>query len=399
MPGAQWALQPCLLPPPPTPGGQCLGRPWPVDSITLPPQLLWHLRKVRFQTPDGTEIMFDANGDLVSKFDILQGQKTPEGLFHLVQIGEIDPRASSGSRMTVHLQEDVQVSCPGTWVTVLESLSWRETWRPGSLSPRGVWSVSGSSLHQGPSARQASPAAPSLGRGPYSPQNGRVRQAGAPRPIPAAQALRQEDHRSPASLGNSASLSQHRKSGAAAQWWREAQEGPGDRPRVEERSQAREGACSLLESALRSGLPGQHLHPASRALGTGQPSGCPLLSDGVAQCALAHAHPHAPTHARTPPRTHARTPPRQALLQPRLAWSGPLRPVGLRLPRARQVPFQDPAAASRGATAPLKGETLHPTLLSQTSVSPASLSVTLLSGHWARQLDPPFAGPVLMCVC
>uniref|UniRef100_A0A8D2DBU9 G-protein coupled receptors family 3 profile domain-containing protein n=1 Tax=Sciurus vulgaris TaxID=55149 RepID=A0A8D2DBU9_SCIVU len=82
---------------------------WAGASWPFLPQLLRPLRKVRFKTPDGTEVTFDANGDLVSKFDIVRGQKTPEGSFHLVHIGEIDPRASSGSSMTVHLQEDLQV--------------------------------------------------------------------------------------------------------------------------------------------------------------------------------------------------------------------------------------------------------------------------------------------------
>ncbi|XP_047383235.1 vomeronasal type-2 receptor 26-like [Sciurus carolinensis] len=75
----------------------------------LPWQLLQPLRKVRFKTPDDTEVTFDANGDLVSKFDIVRGQKTPEGSFHLVHVGQIDPRGSSGSSMTVHLQENLQV--------------------------------------------------------------------------------------------------------------------------------------------------------------------------------------------------------------------------------------------------------------------------------------------------
>uniref|UniRef100_A0A3B2WD02 Parathyroid cell calcium-sensing receptor n=1 Tax=Mus musculus TaxID=10090 RepID=A0A3B2WD02_MOUSE len=65
------------------------------------PELLHVLRKVHFKTPDGSEIMFDANGDLVTKFDIFQGQKTPDGVFHLVCVGLIDPQASSGNKMMV----------------------------------------------------------------------------------------------------------------------------------------------------------------------------------------------------------------------------------------------------------------------------------------------------------
>uniref|UniRef100_A0A8C5XJC6 G-protein coupled receptors family 3 profile domain-containing protein n=1 Tax=Microcebus murinus TaxID=30608 RepID=A0A8C5XJC6_MICMU len=75
-----------------------------------PWQLLPPLRKVHFKTPDGTEIVFDANGDLVTEFDILRGQKTAEGAFHLVHIGTINPRTSLGDRMTIHLtKEELQV--------------------------------------------------------------------------------------------------------------------------------------------------------------------------------------------------------------------------------------------------------------------------------------------------
>ncbi|EDL75786.1 rCG27471, partial [Rattus norvegicus] len=73
-----------------------------------PWQLLHALRKVHFKTPDRIEIMFDANGDLVSKFDILQGQRIPKGIFHLVHVGIIDPHASSENKMVVHLKEDIQ---------------------------------------------------------------------------------------------------------------------------------------------------------------------------------------------------------------------------------------------------------------------------------------------------
>ncbi|XP_021075279.1 vomeronasal type-2 receptor 26-like [Mus pahari] len=80
------------------------------NSQDLQPwQLLHALRKVHFKTPDGIEITFDANGELVSKFDILQGQKILKGIFHLVHVGIIDPQASSENKMMVHLKEDIQV--------------------------------------------------------------------------------------------------------------------------------------------------------------------------------------------------------------------------------------------------------------------------------------------------
>uniref|UniRef100_A0A8C2UIT6 G-protein coupled receptors family 3 profile domain-containing protein n=1 Tax=Chinchilla lanigera TaxID=34839 RepID=A0A8C2UIT6_CHILA len=77
--------------------------------VSLLPQLLHALRKVRFQTPDGTHMAFDANGDLVAKFDVLQGQQSPEGQFHFVHIGTMDSHHSSGDRMMIHLKDNVQV--------------------------------------------------------------------------------------------------------------------------------------------------------------------------------------------------------------------------------------------------------------------------------------------------
>uniref|UniRef100_G3UD57 G-protein coupled receptors family 3 profile domain-containing protein n=1 Tax=Loxodonta africana TaxID=9785 RepID=G3UD57_LOXAF len=75
-----------------------------------PWQILHHLRKVHFKTPDGKDIVFDANGDIVTEFDILQGQKTPEDLFHFVHIGTTDHRSSSGDRVTIHwTKEEPQV--------------------------------------------------------------------------------------------------------------------------------------------------------------------------------------------------------------------------------------------------------------------------------------------------
>ncbi|XP_048224688.1 extracellular calcium-sensing receptor-like [Perognathus longimembris pacificus] len=74
-----------------------------------PWQLLHSLRKVHFKTPDGSEILFDADGDLVTQFDIVWWQKTSEGTFYPMHIGKIDPRVSSGNRMSIHLPEDVQV--------------------------------------------------------------------------------------------------------------------------------------------------------------------------------------------------------------------------------------------------------------------------------------------------
>ncbi|ELV11471.1 vomeronasal type-2 receptor 26 [Tupaia chinensis] len=76
----------------------------------LPWQLLHSLREVHFKTPDGKETMFDANGDIVTEFDILCGQKTEDDLFHFVRIGTIDPQSSLENRMIVRLRkENLQV--------------------------------------------------------------------------------------------------------------------------------------------------------------------------------------------------------------------------------------------------------------------------------------------------
>ncbi|XP_035316393.1 extracellular calcium-sensing receptor isoform X1 [Cricetulus griseus] len=72
-------------------------------------QLLHAVRNVHFKTPDGIKIMFDANGDVVLKFDIYQGHKTPEGIFNLVPVGMVDPQVYVGKKMMVHLKEDLQV--------------------------------------------------------------------------------------------------------------------------------------------------------------------------------------------------------------------------------------------------------------------------------------------------
>ncbi|NP_001092943.1 vomeronasal 2 receptor, 35 [Rattus norvegicus] len=99
-------------------------------------QLLHALRKVHFKTPDRSEIMFDANGDLVTKFDIFQGQKNPNGVFHLVHVGMIDPQASSGNKMMIQLKKDLQVSSLNAEITVPPSIC-SESCLPGfSQVPR-----------------------------------------------------------------------------------------------------------------------------------------------------------------------------------------------------------------------------------------------------------------------
>ncbi|XP_050998783.1 LOW QUALITY PROTEIN: vomeronasal type-2 receptor 26-like [Acomys russatus] len=101
------------------------------DSQDFHPwQLLHALRKVHFKTPDGSQIMFDDNGDLVTTFDIFQGQKTPEGVFRLVSVGTIDPQGSSGNKMMVHLKEDLHVPTSNCSKSCLPGFS--QVSRPGA---------------------------------------------------------------------------------------------------------------------------------------------------------------------------------------------------------------------------------------------------------------------------
>ncbi|KAL1769387.1 vomeronasal type-2 receptor 26-like [Sigmodon hispidus] len=108
------------------------------DSQNFHPwQLLHALRKVHFKTPDGSQIMFDDNGDLVTKFDIFQGQKTPEGIFPLVCIGMIDPQVSLGNKMMIHLKEDLHVSSLNAEMTLVPTSVCSTSCLPGfSQVPR-----------------------------------------------------------------------------------------------------------------------------------------------------------------------------------------------------------------------------------------------------------------------
>ncbi|KAM6222519.1 LOW QUALITY PROTEIN: vomeronasal type-2 receptor 26-like [Rhynchocyon petersi] len=68
-------------------------------------------RRVHFKAPNGREVAFDANGDAVTEFDILQGQKTPEGSFHVVRVGTISQQASSRDRVAIYwTQEELQTT-------------------------------------------------------------------------------------------------------------------------------------------------------------------------------------------------------------------------------------------------------------------------------------------------
>ncbi|XP_036599604.1 vomeronasal type-2 receptor 26-like [Trichosurus vulpecula] len=73
------------------------------DVKTLTPwQLLQYIRKVHFQTPQKSEVFFDANGDLSSVYEILNVQKNSEGGFHLVNVGYVDSTAPHGKEIIVN---------------------------------------------------------------------------------------------------------------------------------------------------------------------------------------------------------------------------------------------------------------------------------------------------------
>ncbi|XP_068944312.1 vomeronasal type-2 receptor 116-like [Petaurus breviceps papuanus] len=66
------------------------------------PQLLQYIRNVHFQTPQKSEVFFDANGDLPSVYDILNVQKNSEDDFHLVNVGYVNSTPPHGKEIVVN---------------------------------------------------------------------------------------------------------------------------------------------------------------------------------------------------------------------------------------------------------------------------------------------------------
>ncbi|XP_043944519.1 vomeronasal type-2 receptor 1-like [Protopterus annectens] len=67
-----------------------------------PPQLLYHLMKVRFKTSDGEELYFDENGDITSIANIINWQLTPEGFMKSVTVGWFKHHAQDGKQLFVN---------------------------------------------------------------------------------------------------------------------------------------------------------------------------------------------------------------------------------------------------------------------------------------------------------
>ncbi|XP_074073936.1 vomeronasal type-2 receptor 26-like [Macrotis lagotis] len=67
-----------------------------------PWQLLHYIKKVHFQTPQKSEVFFDANGDVPTVYDIMIQQNASEGLSHLATIGSVDFTASHGTIVAIN---------------------------------------------------------------------------------------------------------------------------------------------------------------------------------------------------------------------------------------------------------------------------------------------------------
>ncbi|XP_043849896.1 vomeronasal type-2 receptor 26-like [Dromiciops gliroides] len=75
----------------------------PDVNTVRPWQLLQYIRKVHFQTPQKSEVFFDANGDLPSGYGIRNVQKNSEGFFDLVNVGYVDSTAPRGKEIIVNV--------------------------------------------------------------------------------------------------------------------------------------------------------------------------------------------------------------------------------------------------------------------------------------------------------
>ncbi|XP_042329742.1 vomeronasal type-2 receptor 26-like [Sceloporus undulatus] len=67
-----------------------------------PWMLLPFLRNIHFNNSAGEEIFFDANGDLISGYDVINLVTYPNKSFQKVQVGRMDPQNSSGKRFTIN---------------------------------------------------------------------------------------------------------------------------------------------------------------------------------------------------------------------------------------------------------------------------------------------------------
>ncbi|XP_063158502.1 vomeronasal type-2 receptor 26-like [Candoia aspera] len=68
-------------------------QPWQLHSF---------LKRVIFNNSAGDQISFDQNGELVTRFDIVNWVTFPNQSIHLIKVGKLDPWASSGKIFTIH---------------------------------------------------------------------------------------------------------------------------------------------------------------------------------------------------------------------------------------------------------------------------------------------------------
>ncbi|XP_043944101.1 vomeronasal type-2 receptor 26-like [Protopterus annectens] len=65
-------------------------------------ELLYHLKKVHFQTSDGEDLFFDENGDVVVRSDIVNWQLTPDGVMKSLTVGWSKPYTLHGQQLFVN---------------------------------------------------------------------------------------------------------------------------------------------------------------------------------------------------------------------------------------------------------------------------------------------------------
>ncbi|XP_078515264.1 extracellular calcium-sensing receptor-like [Lissotriton helveticus] len=90
-----------LLSCPPGKGPFTNGRCADINHIR-PWQILHYLKRLHFLAGKGEEIFFDANGDALASYDILNVQISLEDVFKLVKVGNFDSRAPEGQDITIN---------------------------------------------------------------------------------------------------------------------------------------------------------------------------------------------------------------------------------------------------------------------------------------------------------
>ncbi|XP_043911613.1 vomeronasal type-2 receptor 26-like [Protopterus annectens] len=84
-----------------------------ISSISIPmtrilglyrfPQVLHYVRNVHFYTGSDEEIYFDANGDALTTYDIVNVQIPTVDIFKFIKVGRVDPRAPKGKEIIINM--------------------------------------------------------------------------------------------------------------------------------------------------------------------------------------------------------------------------------------------------------------------------------------------------------